>query len=88
LEGISANPELEMNDIVRVKTTELRDEGGRFKERYEVEYACAADSEISVDVSREGHPMNLSGNTAIKISEKKIKRYLPVAARSQTAIVR
>lgn len=88
LEGISANPELELHDLVRVETTELRDEGGRFKERYEVSYACAIDGEVSVDVSREGFPMSLSGNTALKVSEKKLQRYLPVVGRSQTNVVK
>lgn len=88
LEGISANPELELHDVIRVHTTELRDEGGRFKERYDVEYACAIDSEVSVDVSRDGHPMNLSGNTAIKVKEKRVKRYQPVAARLQSPVAR
>lgn len=73
LNGISANPELFMQDVIRVHTTELRDEGERHPARYEVVYACAIDNEIQVDVSREGHPMSLSGETAIKIREKKIR---------------
>lgn len=74
LSGISANPDLLLHKIIRVNTTELRDEGGRYKERYECVYACAIDTEISVDVSREGHPMTLSGETAIRLSQRKIKR--------------
>lgn len=76
LEGISANPELEIHDIIHVHTTELRHEGGRHAERYEVVYACAIDAEVTVDVSKEGHPMNLSGETAIKLHEKKLKNPL------------
>lgn len=74
LSGINANPDLNLYDTIRVTVTELRDEGTRFKERYEVTYACAIDTEISVDVSREGCPMSLAGNTAIKLSERHIKR--------------
>lgn len=74
LEGISANPELLLYDTIRVHTTELRDEGGRFKERYEAVYACMIDSSVSVDVSREGMPMNLAGDTAVLISSYKIAR--------------
>jgi hypothetical protein len=86
LSGISANPDLHLYDTIRVKTTELRDDGGRFKERYEVTYACAIDTEISLDVSREGYPMNLAGNTAIKVAEKRLKRPLLVA-RGDSSVV-
>lgn len=74
LTGISANPELLRNETIRVHTTEMRDEGGRYRERYEVTYACAIDGETSLDVSREGHPMTVGGNTAIKLTENKVKR--------------
>ena len=74
LEGISANPELELYSTVRVHTTELRDEGGRHKERYSVIYDCAIDTSAQIDVSREGHPMNLAGETAIRVSSRKIAK--------------
>lgn len=73
LSGISANPELFSHDIIRVHTTELREEGERHPSRYEVVYACVIDDEAQVDVSIEGLPMSLSGETAIKIREKKIR---------------
>ena len=87
LTGISANPDLLLHDIIRVGTTETRDEGGRFKERYECEYACAIDSEISLDVSREGHPMSASGETAIRLSQRHIKRPF-YFARGLSAVVK
>ncbi len=87
LSGISANPELNLYDTIRVHTTELRDEGGRFKDRYAATYACAIDTEASVDISREGNPMNLSGETAIKLRERKLAKQFYVS-RGTPSVVR
>lgn len=86
LAGISANPELLRNEMIRVNTTELRDEGGRYRERYDVTYACAIDAETTLDVSVEGHPMGLNGNTAIKLHERKIARPFYVGAGSSAVV--
>lgn len=74
LEGISANPELLLYDSIRVHTTETRDTGGRIKDRFEVIYDCLIDTSITVDVSRDGMPMTLAGDTAIRNSSKQIPR--------------
>lgn len=86
LRGISANPDLLFYDSIRASTTELRDEGGRYKERYHVVYGCLIDGEVSVNVSREGNPMDLVGNTAIRLSQRKLPKPFYMG-RGTTAVV-
>lgn len=87
LDGISANPDLELHEVIHVHTTELRDEGGRFKERYHVRYACALDTETSVNIAREGNPMSVSGGTSIKLSEQRLPQPFAVS-RLSSAVTR
>ncbi len=87
LAEISANTDLHLHEHIEVHTTEMRDEGGRFKERYRVRYACSIDSEAQIDISREGHPMSVSGETAIKLGERKLAKPHFVS-RGYSAVVR
>lgn len=74
LSDISVNPDLELFSHFTVETTEDRDVGARRKARFEVSYVCSIDEEINLNISRESIPMNVSGQTAIKLREKQIAR--------------
>jgi hypothetical protein len=78
LEGLSPNPTLLPYDSVSVVTTELRDEGGRTKERYRVRYALILDGQLSASVSREVRSMSLGGKGLV-IGERKLAKsfYVP-----------
>lgn len=77
LSGISANPEILLYDTLDTETTELRDEGGRSKERYRVLYQWSVNGEIGVEIG-EGLQQTLSG-TGIKVSERQLPKPFPVA---------
>lgn len=79
LSGIAANADLMLYDTLDTETTELRDEGGRGKERYRTLYRWTISGENNIEIS-EGLTQSLSG-TGIKVSETKLPKPFPVAPR-------
>lgn len=79
LSGIAANPDLMLYDTLDTETTELRDEGGRSKERYRTTYSWVISGENNIEIS-EGLTQSLSG-TGIKVSETKLAKPFAVAPR-------
>lgn len=74
LSGISANPDIQPFDTLRQNTTELRDEGGRYRERYSCDYRYLVDAEMSVEGNAESGISETVSGTGILVKERKLAK--------------
>ena len=87
LSGIDPRPHYRLWDNLYTQVTEERYEGGRFPERYLVDYDWQISGQIVQRITTEGYPMDVSGE-GVRVRERKLPTSVYVPRGTDAVVVR